>query len=87
VARIWENKLPGGSGREVVTDAGEVTTDGVGGMVIGVGAVELGRRVERGDSDFTAAAGGPVDGEAAGPVVAPRAAPAIAPRVTNPIKR
>jgi hypothetical protein len=70
----------------VLTDDGEFTTDVVGGAISGgVGAVELGRGIETGDTAFTVAAPGRSDGT--GRVVAPTAAPVIAPTVSNPIKR
>jgi hypothetical protein len=96
VAEIWENALPGDSGREVLTDAGEVTTDGVGGPttdgvpgpITGVeGTVELGGGIGSGDTAFAVTGPGPVDGVAAGREVAPRAAATMAARVTNPTKR
>jgi hypothetical protein len=86
VARIWENALPGGSGREVLTDAGEVTTEVVGGAVAGVvGTVEAATGMATGDTALTGATRGRVD-DGAGCRVAPSAPPAIAPMASNPIK-
>ena len=80
MSTIWENELPGGSARAVVTDAAEVITDVPG-------TVECTTGIETGATAFSATALGLVGGDAVGPVVASKAAAVTAPEMTKAISR